>query len=391
MVSHNHNQFYYFKSQVKMKKLYTLTLCALSVLTFSASAQTGGTYTAHLAGDWHSTTSSIWLPTEPPALCNNCLISLQVAGQVNLNTHVTLTGNSQLIIGDAGNATTLFIANSGATDSAHSYSINLVNDGTNSIIKLVSNNDFVTIANNIGHAGDYDGLFTSFVASGVVSAFKQVGFAPNGFVNDVQASSAAPANAGLSGPVTLSATGTLPILLMDFNAILNDGAADLTWTTALEINSDHFTIQRSTDAGATWTNIGTVAAHGNSSTAINYSFTDNKIPQGTSEYRLQMVDKDGKFAYSEVRSIRVGIVTSVSVYPNPAHDYVNVTLAGSSTEGMVIRLFNQSGQVLLEKNVSNAGGTTIPLAVSNYPEGNYIVVVTAADGSRQVNKLVITK
>ena len=374
-----------------MKKLYTLTLCALSILTLTASAQTGGTYTAHLAGDWHSTTSSIWLPTEPPANCNNCVISLQVDGQVNLNTHVTLYGNSQLIVGDAGHATTLAIANSGATDSAHSYSINLVNDGTNSTIKLLASSNLVKVDTNLAHAGDYDGIFTSFVTSGVVSSFKQVGYSPNGFVNDAIASTGKPSNSGLTGPVTLSSTGTLPILLADFNASLNDGAADLSWTTALEINSDHFVIQRSSNAGADWANIGTVAAHGNSSTAINYSFTDNKIPQGTSEYRLQMVDKDGKFAYSEVRSVRVGIVSSVSVYPNPAHDYVNVTLAGTSTQGMIIRLFNQSGQVLLEKNVSNAGGTTIPLAVSNYPEGNYIVVVTAADGSRQVNKLVITK
>ncbi len=288
------------------------------------------------------------------------MISLQVAGQVRLNTHVTLTGNSQLIIGDAGNATTLLIPNSGATDSAHSYSINLVNDGTNSTIKLVNNTDHVTVDLNTAHAGDYDGLFTSFVSSGVVSAYKQVGYAPNAFVNDVQSNSAEVLNSSLTGPITLSSTGTLPILLMDFNAALVDGSASLSWTTALEINSDHFTIQRSTNAGADWTNIGTVAAHGNSSTAINYSYTDNKTPQGTSEYRLQMVDKDGKFAYSEVRSVRVGIVTSVSVYPNPAHDYVNVTLAGGSTEGMIIRLFNQSGQVLLEKNVSNAGGTTIP-------------------------------
>jgi hypothetical protein len=84
-------------------------------------------------------------------------------------------------------------------------------------------------------------------------------------------------------------------------------------------------------------------------------------------------------------------VSAVSVYPNPAHDYVNVTLGSTATGNTLIRLFNQSGQVLLERNLSNAGGTTVPLAVSSYPEGSYIIVVTGADGSRQINKLLITK
>jgi hypothetical protein len=166
---------------------------------------------------------------------------------------------------------------------------------------------------------------------------------------------------------------------------------NLSWTTDLEVNSDHFAIQRSTDAGATWTTLGTVAAHGNSNLQLNYSYADTKPVQGTNEYRLQLVDKDGTYKYSAVQSIRLGLVTSVSVYPNPARDYVNITLAGNANESLKIRLFNQSGQVLQERNLSNAGGTTVPLAVSSYPEGSYIIVVTGADGSRQVNKFLITK
>jgi hypothetical protein len=106
---------------------------------------------------------------------------------------------------------------------------------------------------------------------------------------------------------------------------------------------------------------------------------------------LELVDKGGQYTYSSVISVRIGIVTSVSVYPNPARDYVNVTLGGATGESMLIRLFNQAGQLLQEKNVTSAGGTIVPLAVSNYPEGNYVIVVSAADGSRQINKLVITK
>jgi len=90
-------------------------------------------------------------------------------------------------------------------------------------------------------------------------------------------------------------------------------------------------VQSSTNAGASWNNIGTVAAHGNSSTPINYSFTDTKPANGTTEYRLEMVDKNGSTAYSTVVAVRIGVATSVSVYPNPASNNVNVVLGGSAT------------------------------------------------------------
>jgi hypothetical protein len=173
--------------------------------------------------------------------------------------------------------------------------------------------------------------------------------------------------------------------------VVDNSQVNLTWTTQLEINSDHFVVQSSTNAGSSWNNIGTVAAHGNSSTPINYSFTDTKPANGTTEYRLELVDKGGSTTYSTVVAVRIGLATSVSVYPNPASTYVNVVLGGSATGNVTIRLMNTTGQVLMEKTASNAAGTTVPLTVSNFPQGDYLIVVVGSDGTRQVNKLLIAK
>ncbi len=394
----NHIQL--LNSLVKMKKFYPATLCAITAIFFSAicltaNAQTPTTYTAVLPGTWHTpgTGPGIWAGAEPPMNCVSCTIVLNVPtnATITLNTHVVLSGNSQLIIGGGSNGTTLFIPNSSATDSGSSYSINLMSDGTTNSIQTVNNSSFVNVSANSGHAGDYDGLFTSSVVSGVVSSIKSVGFAPLAFLNGVITNSGAPASKSMTGLQTLSSNGILPIILGSFTGIANEGAVDLAWTTDLEVNADHFVVERSADAGATWTDLGNVAAHGTTSLAQNYTYTDSKPVQGTAEYRLELVDKGGQYTYSGVISVRIGIVTAVSVYPNPAHDYVNITLSGTAGESMLIRLFNQAGQLLQEKNVANAGGTIVPLAVSSYPEGNYVIVVSAADGSRQINKLVITK
>lgn len=379
-----------------MKKIYTFS--GLMMLAVSSFAQTGGTYTAVLPGKWHTASGpGIWLGSEPPANCNNCVINLEVVGggTIMLNTHLTFTGGTTMTIGDgSGDATTLTMPNSGATDTSNANSINLINDNTNSSIKLMPGADSVTVAPNVGHAGDYDGVFTSQVTTGgsgtVVSAVKEVGFSPNLIVNNTIGASGPVANTFLSGGETLSSSGALPILLSNFTATLGETGVDLDWTTALEINSDHFAVERSTDAGANWEVLGTVAAAGNSALPLNYSFVDTKPAQGTDEYRLQMVDKDGVYKYSDVQAIRMGLVTAVSIYPNPARDNVNITL-GNASGNTLIRLYNQAGQLLQERNVSNTGGSIVTFAVGNYPEGNYVIVAIGEDGSRQTSKLVITK
>ncbi|HEV3412366.1 MAG TPA: T9SS type A sorting domain-containing protein [Puia sp.] len=374
-----------------MKQLYSgaLVVLTLTFFSLSASAQySGGVYVAVQPGNWHTTSGpGIWQAAEPPQNCVNCQIIINVNGTVNLNTNVNLSGLSQLYLGGTGNTTVLSIGNSGASDFADSYSIIMANDGTDTKLVMANSN---TIINATG-AGTYDGVLTSFTSGGSTTFFKQVGLAPSGFVNNTVASNGAPAHDILVGALDLNAQGTLPIILGKFSAVVDNGSVDLAWTTDLEVNSDHFTIQASTNAGASWNTIGTVPAAGTSTAVLNYSFTDNRPATGTSEYRLILVDRDGNTAYSPVKAVRIGSMSAVSVYPNPASDYVNVTLSGDASVSASIRLVNLAGQVLMEKNVTNAGGTTVPLTVSSYPAGNYMVVITGSDGSKQVNKILITR
>jgi hypothetical protein len=375
-----------------MNKLYTLTLAfsCLVFLSLSSSAQySGGTYTAVQPGLWHTASGpGIWQAAEPPQNCSNCLITLNVEGTVTLNTNITLSSNSALVIGGAGSTTVLTVGNSNANDFASSYNIILANDGTGTSLQLVNASSLM----NASGAGAFDGILTSFTFNGSTTYFKQVGTAPSGFVgNTIASNSNASYGTTLVGPATLSSGGILPIILAEFSAVVDNGFVDLAWTTDLEINSDHFVVQASTNAGASWTNIGTVAAQGNSALPVNYSFTDSKPATGTNEYRLEMVDRDGKLAYSAVKAVRIGLMSSVSVYPNPATDYINVVLTGDATVSANIRLISMAGQTLLEKNVSNAGGTTVPLTVGGYPQGSYLIVVTGSDGTKQMNKILISK
>jgi len=387
-----------------MKKLYTL-ICAGLLITMTASAQSySHTYTAVQSGNWQAQAGdpTIWTTGQPPVgVCDNCLIQLVIpgGGNVTMNTSISLNSGSTLVI---GSGVTLTIAPSGATvfnDPTNlPHSIYLTDVQLNQITLVDATSHIVAtgldrnLSSPTGPFG-YDGVFTTTQPSnGNFVLLKQVGGTPNQFFNNaITSNGPAVFGTSLTGPNTLNGFGALPIILTSFTATLDQDVVNLAWTTSSEINADHIAIQRSVDAGAHWATIGTEAAKNTTGTPTDYSFADNKPASGTSEYRLQLVDKDGKYTYSTVRAVRNGQIGAVSVYPNPASNYINVAIGGKATDNVLIRLYNQSGQLLQSRNVPNAGGTTVAFSVGGYPTGNYLVVINAPDGSKQVSNVLVSK
>lgn len=371
-----------------MKQIYFFaTLSFALFLSFNKTdAQT--VYTAVNTGNWAA--AGTWATGVPHGNCNHCAITIKSGVTVHLDESVTLSGGSTLMIGtDNSSAAVLIVDPSSATgDFVSANNLILANDGAVNIIHLANNISFITAAS--AALSQYDGVLTNF---GMVT-YKEIGIAPLSFMgNNPQNTGPSSYGTSLAGPITLSGNGTLPIILSQFDVEQNNNKeVDLTWTTDQESNSDHFAIERSINGGAHWDVLGTVAAKGNSSVTVHYSYTDANPAAGTNQYRLQAVDKDGRFRYSEVKTIRSGLVASVSVFPNPARDYVNITLGSEPAAGSLsIRLISQSGQLLAEKKVTNTGGTIVTFPVSSYPQGNYLIQVIGQDGTQQISKLLISK
>jgi len=81
----------------------------------------------------------------------------------------------------------------------------------------------------------------------------------------------------------------------------------------------------------------------------------------------------------------------LNIFPNPARTYLNVTLGSTYTSDLTLKLVDGSGQVLQERKLSQAAGTTVSLPVSAYPQGHYYLQITGADGTRQTNKVLIAR
>ncbi|HTQ28553.1 MAG TPA: T9SS type A sorting domain-containing protein [Puia sp.] len=373
-----------------MKKLYLLTTMAILGFVNFSQAQ----YTATNSGNWSNPIT--WAPGAVPSNpCNNCTITIAPGVTVTLDESETIQGTSQLVIGPGAtitNPSKLIIPASAGTSVMTGNNIIMINSGSNAP-NVVLSTPYSTI--DASGAGEFDGVFINFLN---IVYSKVVGNAPSVFLfGTTVANMAAPVygngttgTLANGGPFSINGNGTLPIILSNFDAVLNGKIVDLTWTSAIEINSDHYAIQRSAD-GNSWNTIGTVQAKGFSSIAVNYAFTDVSPLNGINYYRLQMVDQNGKFGFSPIKVVRTLPVQGLSVFPNPARDYVNVTIGTNLSSNITIRLINQFGQLMQEQRVSNASGTTVSLPVGTYAQGNYYLQVIQSDGTQQTSKVLIAR
>jgi Secretion system C-terminal sorting domain len=291
-------------------------------------------------------------------------------------TPIKLMNSSQIIIGNGSSTSTASFLVSGPS-------------------LMIYDNSSVVVGNNNNVYNNWSGYMTAPGTGSTGSA--QTSWSTNN--NTLNCGSHYPnkcANPSVYGPATLSSGGTtgantLPVILVGFTAMLNsDRSVALSWNTEMEVNSSHFDIERSAD-GTVWNTIGTVEAVGNSSTETTYSYTDASPLTGTNYYRLKMVDLDNSYGYTNITVVRMTVVSNISFFPNPARDFVNISLGETAGSDVTIRLINQSGQVLQEKRVQGGNGTIVSLPLQQYAAGLYILSVSQSDGSRQSNKILISR
>ncbi len=135
----------------------------------------------------------------------------------------------------------------------------------------------------------------------------------------------------------------LPVTLVDLAAVSAGDAVAVSWHTAAELNSGHFTVQRSAD-GLAWTAIGQVAAAGWSTEPRAYAFLDEAPLAGLSYYRLVQVDRDGGTEVSAPVAVERGVQAALLAWPNPTAGAV--TVAGT-TGAVTLELVDLTGRVLV--------------------------------------------
>ncbi|HWV33900.1 MAG TPA: cadherin-like domain-containing protein [Dyadobacter sp.] len=174
----------------------------------------------------------------------------------------------------------------------------------------------------------------------------------------------------------------LPVTLAYFDVQKKEAMTWLEWRTTEETNSAYFDVQRSTDT-RNWSVIGTSNAAFESHTARNYTFIDSIPEPGLNYYRLKMVDADGSFAFSGIRSLSFPEFSWAEVYPNPVDDLLRIVIRNRKVNN--VRVISHSGIVRLSRPVTSP---TFTISMKQYPLGMYYIHFEQADGAVKIFKLM---
>jgi hypothetical protein len=187
---------------------------------------------------------------------------------------------------------------------------------------------------------------------------------------------------------TLSIPGNaLPLVWSSFNTQCLTDRVRISWKTQQEQNTSLFVIRRSADA-RTWTEVATLPAAGNSSVAVNYSWSDPQPLNGKSFYQVQQKDIDSRTTLSPVLLNDCGSEDGLKVFPNPVLSNGWVSMQSSSGGKVTMRLYDMKGRLLQQRQETLlAGNNQVELGMSRFANGVYSLVVTWPDGQVKVARV----
>jgi autotransporter-associated beta strand protein len=174
----------------------------------------------------------------------------------------------------------------------------------------------------------------------------------------------------------------LPVQVVSFEGQSAAGASILTWTTATEMNSAWFGIERSAD-GKHFEPIGQVEAAGTSTRRMDYRFTDEQPERGWNYYRLRQMDRDGSYEFSQVIALLHGQPQQGSVFPVPAINWVQSTWTLNHSGPVSLTLYDLQGRAWKRWTENAAEGEqTFGFSLSGLPSGAYLLELRSLQGER---------
>ncbi len=162
----------------------------------------------------------------------------------------------------------------------------------------------------------------------------------------------------------------LPVDLISFDAEKVGDMVVLEWSTAMELNNDYFTVEKSTD-GENFEDIIEVVGSGNSNDVLHYSATDFETLSTPVYYRLRQTDFDGTTSYSSVVLVKSNeLQEKITVYPNPNIDSEVKVDLGLNAGANTIVVKGIDGQILQTKVA-----TTQIVSLDELPRGVYFIQI----------------
>ncbi len=161
-------------------------------------------------------------------------------------------------------------------------------------------------------------------------------------------------------------SASVPLTLIDFQLMKNKNVIDINWTTAFEIDINHFILERSTQNKG-WETIYTPLPMGNYHAKAYYSYRDYEAPHELVFYKLSEKTIHGESIEIAQSTINNTLFNSeLELFPNPVNDYLYFKNSTEQEQSNILTgklsIYNSWGKLVLEKTIKNTPLIKINLA-----------------------------
>jgi hypothetical protein len=182
----------------------------------------------------------------------------------------------------------------------------------------------------------------------------------------------------------------LPVRFISFNANCEGNKISLTWKTAQEQHSNHFTIERSMDA-VLWKSIADEASSNKGNTENSYSFTDKNVAPNA-YYRIAEHGLDGAIHYSIVLQASCKLPDAFNLWPNPFHDLLFVNVFAEKESQAIIKIFDSKGSLVkMQKANFLRGNNGVSLNMKFFTAGVYHLSLVWENGQNNKTMQIIKR
>ncbi len=178
----------------------------------------------------------------------------------------------------------------------------------------------------------------------------------------------------------------LPLNIINFAGYVLNRISHLTWA-GMNDENVMYIIERSAD-GKSFFEIGKQPSK--NSIAGYYQFNDSFPLQGINFYRLKATGASGEVIYSPVINLTNNFF-EVKIYPNPARDYLNISMQQLDAGKYDIILWDVYGRRVHVNGFDHSGGVfnTVFTLPPSLKKGTYHLSLQNASGQKIAGKIVV--
>ncbi len=184
---------------------------------------------------------------------------------------------------------------------------------------------------------------------------------------------------GISYVQTIKAVETPPAKFTGFSAVAINGNGALSWQMEKEsAYTDHYEIERSLNS-IDFKKINIVNSKNNGNSSNSYDAADLNLATissaGLYYYRIKEIDKNGRFVYSETKSIRLTFKgLAMLAYPNPIKDIVQLTIDLEEDANSILAIYDAAGKKIQLIQLQLLKGANIKkINMESYAAGSYLL------------------